>query len=58
MTVSVILEPQNPLAFLSQYKITISEALDWIKIRVTINTKSDYPFLTVMDSTDKFPRIQ
>jgi hypothetical protein len=53
---TVLLTPQNPLSFLTQYKLTISEGLV-DKNNGTINTKSDYPFLTVMDSTDKFPRI-
>ena len=53
---SVILVPQNPLGFLTQYKIIIDAALV-DKNKGQINTRSDYPFLTVMDSTDKFPRI-
>lgn len=53
---TVTLVPQTPLAFLTQYKISISEGLV-DKNNGKINTRSDYTFLTVLDSTDKFPQI-
>lgn len=53
---TVLLRPKNSLAFLSLYKISISESLT-DKNGALINTKSDFPFLTSLDSSDKFPRI-
>ncbi|MGL6268079.1 MAG: Ig-like domain-containing protein, partial [Chitinophagaceae bacterium] len=53
---TVILVPQNALSYLTQFKISINEGLE-DKNDGKINSRSDYLFLTSIDSTDKFPRI-
>lgn len=53
---TVILTPQNPLAYLTQYRINISSSLIATN-NAAINTASNFPFITQLDSSDKFPRI-
>lgn len=53
---TVVLRPQQALSTLSQYDITVGEGLV-AKANATISSRSTYPFLTAIDSSDKFPRI-
>ena len=53
---SVIIQTSQPLEHISKYQLSLKSGLQSVK-KVTLKSNDVYSLITVIDSTDKFPRI-